>query len=410
MNFFLDTNILFKDPFLQNNFNQKLIEMVKLNQRLKGYEEEQLREVGLDPDMSFLNEDFKIYVSRVVYKEAKAHYIKRVNDRFKQLRDINRDLSWFMNDIREISPHFTKEQYENRFDQYYSDLGNSGVITILDVPEITNELIERAVKKEEPFFNNEKNEFRDATIWLTYSSFAESMDLGKCYFITDNVTDFCRKNDKDMVPVPLHPKLREECDRFKMYRSSQGLFTSDDDFKEYLQEYQETALILNGDLGDRLELLEALQKIKDEKIDNSYLLNLLTHSSGDIFDIIEHVLDNKIRNHMDVDSFMDEFNFGGYLQPQSLFIDIISLEVQDSEIFDETVLVSATIKVPYDIAVYLYNPVYDNRDEKYEFSSTQNVVFSIPVSFQLDQYERISNFECDIPQLDKATPSLGYKI
>lgn len=84
MNIFLDTNILYKDPFLLNNYNRQLIELVRTNIELELPDEDTLEEFGLSPQ--FLDEEFRIYIASVVYEEAKNHYINQIKTRFKQLK------------------------------------------------------------------------------------------------------------------------------------------------------------------------------------------------------------------------------------------------------------------------------------------------------------------------------------
>jgi cell fate (sporulation/competence/biofilm development) regulator YlbF (YheA/YmcA/DUF963 family) len=394
MNFFLDTNILFKDPFLLTNYNRQLVELVRTNLELERPDEDTLEEFGLDPQ--FLDEEFRIYIASVVYEEAKNHYFKKIKDRFKQLKEINKDITWYMDSQEEAKFPFTEEQCKQRFDQYYNGLIQDGIVTILPPPnEVTQELIARAIQKKEPFFNNGKNEFRDAVIWLTYATFAEENDLENCYFITDNVTDFSRKADREQTPIPLHPELRNDSNKFVMYRSVQDLFTSDNEFKARLEEYNEIKYHLED-----MELFTKLRKLRDDVLDNEFVLSLLNNNENNLLSTIESAIENHIVNRMDVDSLIDDVNFGGYLQPNQTWIEVNTVDIHDKEIAENAVLVSATIKVPYTISVYLYNPVYDTRDEKYEFATDKEVEFTIPISFLINIEHEISNFECDTPWID----------
>jgi cell fate (sporulation/competence/biofilm development) regulator YlbF (YheA/YmcA/DUF963 family) len=394
MNFFLDTNILFKDPFLLTNYNRQLIELVRANIELERPDDDTLEEFGIDPQ--FLDEEFSIYIASVVYEEAKNHYFKKVKDRFKQLNEINRDITWFMDSQEEAKFPFTEEQCKQRFDQYYNTLVQNGIVTILSPHnEVTQDLITRAIQKKEPFFNNEKNEFRDAVIWLTYATFAEDNGLENCYFITDNITDFSRKADREQTPIPLHPELRNDSNKFVMYRSAKGLFTSDDEFKERLEEYNDIKYHLED-----MELFSKLRELKEDVLDNEFILGLLNMEDNELLSTISSEIDQHIDKNMDVDSFIDDVNFGGYLQPNPSWIEVNSVDIHDKEIAENAVLVSANIKVPYTISVFLYNPGYDTRVEKYEFATDAEVEFTLPISFLINLEHEISNFECDTPWID----------
>lgn len=396
MNFFFDTNVFYKDPFLLNNYNRQLLELVKTNIELVLPDEDTLDEIGLNPE--YTDEEFKIYISSVVYEESKNHYFNSVKERFKQLEEVNKTLQWYMDSSEKAKFSFTEEECKERFDQYYNGLIEAGIVTIITPPnEITQELIERAIQKKEPFFNHEKNEFRDAVIWLTYAKFAEANDLENCYFITDNVKDFSRKKDKDLTPTPLHPELVNDSDKFIMYRSSQGLFTSDDNFKQRLEEFNEIKYYLE-DID--IELFTKLRDFRDNVLDNAFILELLNKNVNDVLSLIESHIDNHIVNYMSVDTLIDEINFGGFLQPSQIWMEVHDVDIHDKEITEDAVLISATIKVPYSISVHLYNPVYDTREEKFQFSGDKDVEFTIPISFLINLDNEISNFECDSPWIE----------
>ncbi|MGG3006676.1 PIN domain-containing protein [Geobacillus stearothermophilus] len=398
MNFFLDTNILYKDPFLLNNFNRQLLDLVKTNIELQ-ISDEELIDILADEDVQdlfevepkFLDEEFRIYISSVVYQEAKKYYIKKIKGLFRQLKDINKTIAWYMNSQKEAKFPFTEEQCIERFDQYYQGLIDSEIVTIIEPPnEITEELIRRAIQEKEPFFNNGKNEFRDAVIWLTYATYAEQNSLDNCYFITDNVKDFSRKSDRDQTPIPLHPELRKDSNRFMMYRSVQDLFTHDDEFKKRIEVYNTIKYHRND-----MELFFKLRNFKD-KINNNFVLDLLNKNEYNQLADIEAAIDRYVIERMDVDSVID-VNDMGYLQPNNSWIEIDSVDIHDKEIVDDAVLVSATISLQYTVSVFLYNPVYDSKDEKYEYIGDKEINFIVPISFMVNLDNEIFNFECDNP-------------
>ncbi|AMK71530.1 MULTISPECIES: PIN domain-containing protein [Bacillus] len=160
MNFFLDTNILFDDPFLKGNYNRQLTEIVRMSLKL---DKEYLKKTGFQSE--FLHEEYKIYISSVVYEESKNKYIEKIEKIFNQLKDFNTGIEKYMDSEKIAEPPFTLDQCKRRFDEYYGSLKQDGIVEILEpYNNITKDLIDRAVQKRAPFFNNNKNEFRDAVI------------------------------------------------------------------------------------------------------------------------------------------------------------------------------------------------------------------------------------------------------
>ncbi|MFS0662469.1 PIN domain-containing protein [Bacillus mojavensis] len=413
MNFFLDANILYKDPFLRNNFNHQLIEIVRMNLKLKEFPKETFQDYGLG--LQFLNEDCKIYISYVAYEEAKNNYFKQIKDKYKQLKSINRDINWYMGSKREITTPFTEEECKQKFDDYYNELITEGIVTIIKPPEdITQKLILRAIQKTEPFFNNDKNEFRDAVIWLSYATYAETKDLENCYFITDNVTDFCRKldrkkinekkSDKEKLPQPLHPNLIEDSEKFVMYRSSEGVFTYDSKFRKYREEYVEITNLYESS-PEAMSLIIKLRKLKDS-LDVDFLQSIIALNMVDLKGHIESVIENKVVNGMDIDSLYEDIYFEGDLLPHNnKWFDINVIDIKDKEIVDDAILVSALIGVPYSISVYGTNPIF-TKETVLEYLSDEQVTFIISTSFFVDLKHNITNFECDTPVLKEKITSL----
>ena len=182
MNFFLDTTILYNDPFLANTHNKTLVNMTK-------------------------NHNFRIYISDVVYQENKNHYLNRLEDINKQINEILYKQKGIATVLPSIIQPINIDLELKKLEDHYNDLGNNNIVTILPVNNsILPELINRSIHRKKPF-TDKKQEFRDAIIWLTYAHYAETMDLEDCYFITDNISDFFKNNK-------IHPDLEQDSKRF----------------------------------------------------------------------------------------------------------------------------------------------------------------------------------------------------
>lgn len=186
LNVFLDSNIIYNNPFMDRGINKKLLNKIK---QINGH----------------------IYITDIIYKEVIHNYVKK-------LEELNSDINQLQTKINKtnieinfkiIDVSAEQKKLESRF----NELVENNYITILNTnSNLLNEVIERAIKKIKPFSEN-KEEFRDCLIWLTYVQKSESDNINNCFFITNNTSDFFAK-DK----TSLHPDLLADSKRFKIYK------------------------------------------------------------------------------------------------------------------------------------------------------------------------------------------------
>ncbi|HWK55743.1 MAG TPA: PIN domain-containing protein [Parapedobacter sp.] len=176
LNVFLDTNILFGDPYLKTS-NQILLK---------------LREA----------EKINIFVSEVVLSELCELQKSR-------LFSIDKEIKSQYALLRQISEHKTNLKFsinpdhltENLIDFYRRHLRNK-VTIIPRNNDIFDKITDSAIKKEPPFFQN-RNEFKDAMIWYCYAFYATKRSLKNCVFVSNNVRDFSISKESHI----LHPSL-----------------------------------------------------------------------------------------------------------------------------------------------------------------------------------------------------------
>lgn len=186
LNVFLDSNIIYNNPFMDRGINKKLLNKIK---QINGH----------------------VYITDIIYKEVIHNYVKK-------LEELNSDINQLQTKINKtnieinfkiIDVSAEQKKLESRF----HELVENNYITILNTnSNLLNEVIERAIKKIKPFSEN-KEEFRDCLIWLTYVQKSESDNINNCFFITNNTSDFFAK-DK----TSLHPDLLADSKRFKIYK------------------------------------------------------------------------------------------------------------------------------------------------------------------------------------------------
>src|SRR5699024_11570913 len=103
MNIFLDTTVLFSDPFLKGNYNRNIIKLAK------DYK------------------DITFYMSDVVYKEAKRHFEKNVREHLKEFHKIERRLERYKRDyfitVADVEAQIEQEIQKllNDFEIFYKE-------------------------------------------------------------------------------------------------------------------------------------------------------------------------------------------------------------------------------------------------------------------------------------------------
>src|SRR5690606_20391589 len=187
---FVDTNILFDDPFLQGN-NKYLLNLAS-------------------------RKDIEIIFSQIVIKETseilKAR-LKEIINGYKasqsKLKKLTRTLL--------TSPSIERKAIVEDFELFFDDLESKGLIKILPT---TTEILELALKdlldKKAPFFNG-KNELKDCIIWYSYANFCLGKEHESCVLLTNNIRDFANNNGE------IHDRLSSFSSNFKLIRSISDL-------------------------------------------------------------------------------------------------------------------------------------------------------------------------------------------
>lgn len=255
MNIFIDTTLLYNDPFLKNNYNRNLFKLVD----------------GLNG---------KIFISKVVLEESKEKLrINLENAQNNLLKDIS-EFNKYSNSKIDVEDDLKDiDQYVKKFENYYKNLESKDLVKIVDYKNsYLPEVVKRAIKRKKPFAPGNKQEFRDCLIWLSYSEMAERDDLENCFFITNNVSDFY-DNDKES----LHPELRKDSSKFTLYKISKHLIQNEEDliskmknkrlkelFDEIMFTDKELAKLLNNKKKSYIsEIYDYISKISSSLFDMS---------------------------------------------------------------------------------------------------------------------------------------------
>jgi hypothetical protein len=145
----------------------------------------------------------RLVIPEVVVREAVAAHAERRTNAQSRLRSALADLHRLdgpnAEDASAKSGSFIQRTYESSLRERLRDHG----VEVAPVPEISESLVDRAVRRRRPFDANGKAGFRDALIWQTVLD--EASDAQVTVFATDNIKDFGNET-KD----GLHPHLVED--------------------------------------------------------------------------------------------------------------------------------------------------------------------------------------------------------
>lgn len=340
---FLDSNILFSDPFFRGNFQRNFINSIK---NIRG----------------------KIYFSDVVKREVLNNYRKELKRRRKEytekLNHLNKLLS------RKIEPTYQQDDiYITELENFLLKLEKEQVLEIIphNKYDIFSKIVERALSNKKPFIDG-KEEFKDTVIWLSYVSFVEEKCLEHCFFISNNSKEFFNKDKSN-----LHQDLLEDSIRFKPYLSIEGLMTDE-----------------SNELSIQIQLFDQAERLKELLIsgdlNTSYIENIIFESFiDDLNSEIKHYIDNLHpyeKLHISAE--------GAEFHPKEVVK--VNLLNFDLELFPDELIVYGSLDVINENAIYFYQPILKEDPELMYFGS-RSIHHTLNFSFVITPDSQVHNFE-----------------
>ena len=345
MNIFIDTSILFSDPFWKENFSSQLLDVAR-------------------------DKRINIYLSEVVLRELRHNFEKNLDKDLFDLRKLNSSLRKNLRRFKQIEQP-QKDECLKDFDTYYNDLVKYSNVKILKCDDkYLQPILDRAIKREKPF-TEKKTELKDALIWLTYSEFANNNDLNDCFLLTANCTDFCDQELLKQKIFELHSDLKKDCDKFKIFTNIKDFYKS------------------NSEWLDKPKV-EFKQWIESQNIDESYVFDLLWEHEGDsISSEIQSHIENIEPHELFEDSHL--IQMGGYIDIGEVeWYECKDIEI---EIVSDYAIISGVVIVYTDIQGYGYNSVRDSGDEKFPFVGEKSIELDMNFNFTISKEGKPENFE-----------------
>jgi predicted nucleic acid-binding protein len=340
MDIFVDTSVVYTDPFWKRNYPGQLLEAAKDGR-------------------------VRVYIADVVLRELKRNFEKQLDKEFSSISSANSNIKKLTR-IHQDIPTPTKDKYLEDFDTYYEELfKNKNIITLPTDESMFNDLLDRAIERKKPFTDN-RSEFKDAVIWTTYFKYAKEKGLSNCHLLSNNKKDFT-DNDGN-----LHPELKNDYDKFKVH------ITIDDFYKA------------NKDTIDK-PLIEFQQWIDKQTINDKYVFELLFDNETDkVYDEVRRKFESA-----DPRSFVDDREsgniFGGYVYVEEVeWYHCSDIEI---DVIKDYAIISGKLTLNLTLELYSYNYVRDSGDDKFPYYGSADREVNVYFNFIFDKDETLKSFE-----------------
>ncbi|SFB20502.1 protein of unknown function [Lentibacillus halodurans] len=352
MNIFLDSNVVFTDPFMNKNIYNKLL-------------------------LELAEKDFvTIYISEVVKKEIINNFEKELSKYYKEIEKSEVKIKKILRENERLPFDWkvTVGEYVLKLKEHYEELEDYGLINVLDFDNnILPELVERSIKRKKPF-TDKKQEFRDGIIWLTYANFTKARErfIGTCYFITNNTSDFTLNGE-------IHPDLQEDSTAFIFYKNTQEFFQNTDQVKQL----QKTLNLVNW--------------VEGEDFENSpqVVLDLLEEQCCD--EIFEEVWDYL---HMYSDRIFTKYHYEMKPDYVDFELDATSIELIDVgdinvEVVLDTVVITGFLDANIEFNVGFLNPTWAIEEDEIQNVGSDSKPISMDFTLTINQDKKINDLDLD---------------
>jgi predicted nucleic acid-binding protein len=202
MNIYIDTNILFSDPFFKSAFSELLLK-------------------------TKMEKAVNIYIPVICIKEL---LVKLSNKTTALEKEMNNKISELNRSTFSdcVISNFKIEDYIHRLNSFYKKNTSDGTFIQLECNnEYFHENLDKAIVGWAPFFSDKKEEYRDSLIWTMVRQHSNENNE-RSYLITGNYADFWN-HDK----TALHENLKAEAKNLMIVESIKKLFEIEPSLVDY---------------------------------------------------------------------------------------------------------------------------------------------------------------------------------
>lgn len=378
MIFYIDSNIFFDDPYLVKPSFSVILETVRDS---KG----------------------SIRMPEVVYSETLNNLLtKNISEARNNLRKPEKQLTKYLAgsglEEKYKLPILDDKEITTSFQNRYDELIKEGVLEIInhntiDKDYLLNDIMYRALNCIRPF-SDSKEEFKDTIIWHTIIEDIKNNGYTKCFFISNNNSDFFAKESADskIKVASFHEDLLKDIPKDVQLVP----FRSLKDMIEEIEKFSNASKddLLNPSVGSFKTIDHGAQSVELEEEYVKSIIEKRIHEELLVFfvDISKKSID-RFKSYFpliamgvnyidDVESLYEEV-----LMKINKITDINAFKIKNSV----KVMCTAHVVAVLDFLDFMDD--YDLRD--YEDND-----FKAFVSFSIDDDEQITDFEISIISLD----------
>lgn len=348
MNIFLDSNILFSDPFFRDNFARNFLGTIK-------------------------DIDGKIFISSIVYQEVINNYKRELKKRRKTFGEAFFELNKLL--ITNVEHTFKNEEfYLAELINYYQKMMDEGYLVIIPHTEFDmfNEIVQRALNNKKPF-DYQKEEFKDTVIWLTYSKFVEKHKI--CgFFLSNNTKEFYAPDKKS-----IHPDLLEDTQRLVPYKSIEEFMTSNSDYIQQLftDKEEERSFI---------QLLDwAEENLSETYIQKVIIKEFMEELQSELSNYVEDLSGIELNKIMDV---LDDIS-----KVESISLLQTHLKTYEREIYGSEIIIYGSLEVNHFVSLYIWNSFRDKGEDPFFCIGNDTITHIVEFTFTINSEFKAENFE-----------------
>lgn len=363
---YIDSNILFKDPYLRSNKMVSLLNVIdSTNSKLK--------------------------IPSVVQQETLNNLVKKVQSIRNELQSNIKLLSSNMlnkSDLDYLSmPDFSEEDFRRDYSVHLGKLVYSGSIEIVDHKTMNQEmllddLLHRALHSIKPFKEG-KEEFKDAMIWNTIIHDIRFNGYQDCIFISANVSDFYSA-DK----VSLHDDLINDIPEgvtVKPYRNIED-FIASEEVKTALENAESSSLVATDPIKEK-KLSEIASKINKEYLMQNLQYTYEYYVTQSLGTLSHHLSLNAPEYYLLyfplLYTKMHYFNNVEAYFTDEVFVEILS--INDFKVVQEENFIM--------VVCYMNIVPKIKKDIKEYPSETEFATLRAKISFTIDENEKFEEFD-----------------
>jgi len=343
MNIFLDTNILYADPFFSSSFYELLLKC------------------SVDKKIAILIPD--ICLNELYFKLTSKEKVL-VNEIKQKVNELNRLTSI---DYPELDIDF--KFFEKKIKSFYEQKISDQIFCKLNhTSNAFEENLEKAIKGTPPFFTDKKEEFRDSLIWSIIRDYANNQPRTQNYFITANYRDFWNHDKTD-----IHTSLRQESSHIVIVDSVKKIF----DLETSLVDYKKSHEFLKWLNNQKIDLY-AIQKA----------INLY------IWNRVVDLIDRKIKN-FPINKFKPEHEMG-FIVPELAKENLVLNKIEKVSAIDDFGVfeVSSSLK----FQGKLHYPNYDKGD--FSNFETLSLIAKIILTLSYDKEQLFKPVFTDLKDIE----------